>query len=218
MNPFANRRAHMVDILRRQGIRSAAVLDALREVPREVFVPDTLQSYAYDNRALPIEAGQTISQPFIVGYMTEQLQLAEDHKVLEVGTGSGYQAAVLAALCRRIYTIERKRELLAIARRRFDALGLETIISRVGDGTRGWPEQAPFDRIIVTAAAPQLPLELTGQLADGGRMVVPVGPDGGDQTMMLVTRHGGQFEQRDLLPVRFVPLVSARRVPAHEIS
>lgn len=218
MNPFANRRARMVDILRRQGIRSAAVLDALREVPREVFVPDTLQSYAYDNRALPIEAGQTISQPFIVGYMTEQLQLAEDHKVLEVGTGSGYQAAVLAALCRRIYTIERKRELLAIARRRFDALGLETIISRVGDGTRGWPEQAPFDRIIVTAAAPQLPLELTGQLADGGRMVVPVGPDGGDQTMMLVTRHGGRFEQRDLLPVRFVPLVSARRVPAHEIS
>ena len=198
----------MVELVQRQGIGDGAVLDALRRVPREMFVPAVFRPHAHADRALPIEAGQTISQPFIVAYMTEQLKLSVDHKVLEVGTGSGYQAAVLAMLCRRVYTMERSRVLLAQARRRFEDLGLVDVVSRLGDGSRGWSEQAPFDRIMVTAAAPELPPDLVEQLADNGRMVVPIGPEQGDQALVLVTRNGDEIVQRRLLPVRFVPLVS----------
>ncbi|MCY4589872.1 MAG: protein-L-isoaspartate(D-aspartate) O-methyltransferase [Alphaproteobacteria bacterium] len=211
MNDAERGRSRMVELLQRQGISDSGVLDALRRVPRELFVPTVFRPHAHADRALPIEAGQTISQPFIVAYMTERLELSADHKVLEVGTGSGYQAAVLAMLCRRVYTMERSRVLLALARRRFEDLGLVDVISRLGDGWRGWSEQAPFDRIIVTAAAPELPPDLVGQLAENGRMVVPIGPEQGDQTLVLVTRNAGEFAQQRLLPVRFVPLVSHAR-------
>ncbi len=211
MNDAERGRSRMVELLRRQGISDTGVLDALRRVPRELFVPAVFRPHAHADRALPIEAGQTISQPFIVAYMTERLEMSADHKVLEVGTGSGYQAAVLAMVCRRVYTMERSRVLLALARRRFEELGLVDVISRLGDGWRGWSEQAPFDRIIVTAAAPELPRELVGQLADNGRMVVPIGPEQGDQTLVLVTRNGDELVQQRLLPVRFVPLVSHAR-------
>ena len=211
MNDAERGRSRMVELLRRQGISDAGVLDALRRVPRERFVPAVFRPHAHADRALPIEAGQTISQPFIVAYMTERLELSADHKVLEVGTGSGYQAAVLAMLCRRVYTMERSRVLLALARRRFEDLGLVDVISRLGDGWRGWSEQAPFDRIIVTAAAPELPADLVEQLAEEGRMVVPIGPEQGDQALVLVTRTAGEIAQQRLLPVRFVPLVSRAR-------
>lgn len=211
MNDAERGRSRMVELLQRQGISDSGVLDALRRVPRELFVPAVFRPHAHADRALPIEAGQTISQPFIVAYMTERLELSADHKVLEVGTGSGYQASVLAMLSRRVYTMERSRVLLAQARRRFEDLGLVDVISRLGDGWRGWSEQAPFDRIIVTAAAPELPPDLVGQLADNGRMVVPIGPEQGDQTLVLVTRNAGEVVQQRLLPVRFVPLVSHAR-------
>ena len=211
MNDAERGRSRMVELLQRQGISDSGVLDALRRVPRELFVPAVFRPHAHADRALPIEAGQTISQPFIVAYMTERLELSADHKVLEVGTGSGYQASVLAMLSRRVYTMERSRVLLAQARRRFEDLGLVDVISRLGDGWRGWSEQAPFDRIIVTAAAPELPPDLVGQLADNGRMVVPIGPEQGDQTLVLVTRNAGEVVQQRLLPVRFVPLVSHGR-------
>ena len=193
--------------LRRSGISDIAVLNAIERVPRELFVPETFRRHAYENRALPIASGQTISQPFVVAFMTEALELNNRHKVLEVGTGSGYQAAVLAGLCRRVYTVEHHRELLTTADQRFRELDLHTVVSRLGDGAAGWPQQAPFDRIIVTAAAPELPMVLAEQLVDGGIMVVPVGPENGEQMLVRVVRTGDRFESREILPVRFVPLV-----------
>ncbi len=207
MNDLEARRIRLIMELRREGISDLAVLNAIERTPRELFVPDTFRDHAYDNRALPIPSGQTISQPFVVAYMTAALRLTDRHKVLEVGTGSGYQAAVLALLCRRVYTVERHRALLAEAERRFAALDLHRIVTRHGDGAGGWPEQAPFDRIVVTAAAPRLPEGLAGQLGEGGLMVVPVGPEGGVQRIVRVARAGGRLEAEDLLPVRFVPLV-----------
>lgn len=207
MNDLEARRIRLIMELRREGISDLAVLNAIERTPRELFVPDTFRDHAYDNRALPIPSGQTISQPFVVAYMTAALRLTDRHKVLEVGTGSGYQAAVLALLCRRVYTVERHRALLAEAERRFAALDLHRIVTRHGDGAEGWPEQAPFDRIVVTAAAPRLPEGLAGQLGEGGLMVVPVGPEGGVQRIVRVARAGGRLEAEDLLPVRFVPLV-----------
>jgi protein-L-isoaspartate(D-aspartate) O-methyltransferase len=194
--------------LRREGIGDLAILNAIERVPRELFVPETFREHAYDNRALPIPSGQTISQPYVVAYMTAVLELTDRHKVLEVGTGSGYQAAVLAKLCRRVYTVERHADLLREARARFEHLDLHTIVSRHGDGAAGWLEQAPFDRIIVTAAAPETPLKLADQLSDGGIMIVPVGPDGGHQRLVRIKRAGDRFEDTEMLPVRFVPLVS----------
>lgn len=196
--------------LRREGITDLAVLNAIERVPRELFVPETFREHSYDNRALPIASGQTISQPYVVAYMTAALELTDRHKVLEVGTGSGYQAAVLAKLCRRVYTVERHRDLLIEAERRFKALDLHTIASRLGDGAAGWAEQAPFDRIIVTAAASVAPMDLAGQLNDGGIMLVPVGPEGGAQNIVRIRRSGDRFETTTMLPVRFVPLVSER--------
>ena len=195
--------------LRREGINDTRILSAIERVPRERFVPEAFADRAYDNVALPIGHGQTISQPFVVAYMTEKLDVGERMKVLEIGTGSGYQAAVLAKLCRRLYTIERHRELLREAEKRFAALRLDNIVTRHGDGSRGWPEQAPFDRIIVTAAAAKMPEALIEQLKPGGRMVLPLGHDLFSQRLVRVTRReDGEPEIEPLLDVRFVPLVS----------
>ncbi len=192
--------------LRRQGIADKGVLSAVERVPRELFVPDAMRSEAYENMPLPISQGQTISQPFVVAYMTQALCLGGRDRVLEIGTGSGYQAAVLAQLCRRVCTIERYRTLLAQAEGRFEDLKLHNITTRLGDGGKGWPELAPFARIIVTAAAPEMPQTLADQLDDGGIMIVPVGPSG-DQTLIRVTRQDDRFKEERLLDVRFVPLV-----------
>ena len=193
--------------LRKQGITDKRVLGAVERVPRELFVADAMRSEAYENIPLPISQGQTISQPFIVAYMTQALALGERDRVLEIGTGSGYQSAVLAHLCRRVCTIERYRTLLAQAETRFETLKLHNITTRLGDGGKGWPELAPFARIIVTAAAPTMPSALADQLdEDGGIMVVPVGQPGA-QTLIRVRRDDAGFHEERLLDVRFVPLV-----------
>lgn len=195
--------------LRRQGIRDKRVLNALERIPREMFINTNFRKQAYEDHALPIECGQTISQPFVVAYMTEQLQLGDRMKVLEVGTGSGFQAAVLSKLCRRVYTIERYRTLLRDAVKRFDDLRIHNVTSKVGDGADGWIEQAPFDRIIVTAAAPSVPQKLVEQLKPGGIMIVPVGIAGGrdDQRLVRIERTEEGVKRDELMPVRFVPLV-----------
>ena len=203
---FEEQRISLIMELRREGIHDVRVLSAIERVPREAFVPEALKAQAYANVALPISSGQTISQPYVVAYMTQALEVGERTKVLEIGTGSGYQAAVLAKLCRRVYTIERHRELLRESEQRFHALGLHNITTRLGDGHKGWPEQAPFERIIVTAAAADVPEALCRQLADGGAMVIPVG-DRSSQEIWRVHRRADAFETERMLPVRFVPLV-----------
>lgn len=192
--------------LRKQGITDKRVLSAVERVPRELFVPDALRAEAYENIALPISQGQTISQPFIVAFMTQALRLGARDRVLEIGTGSGYQAAVLAQLCRRVCTVERYRSLLALAEGHFETLKLHNVTTRLGDGNRGWPELAPFARIIVTAAAPEMPAVVADQLDEGGVMVVPVGPSG-QQTLIRVTRDSDGFHEEALVEVRFVPLI-----------
>ncbi len=193
--------------LRQEGISDTRVLSALERVPRELFVPPSFAERAYDNTALPISHGQTVSQPFVVAFMSEALRVGERARVLEVGTGSGYQAAVLARLCRRLYTIERYRSLLKDAEGRFAELGISNITTRHGDGAKGWPEQAPFDRIIATAAAAEIPPALVDQLTPDGIMVLPVGESGWSQQLVRVTRRDDGYECEELLPVRFVPLV-----------
>lgn len=200
------RTIRLIMALRRQGIVDARVLSALEHVPRELFVRPAERDQAYEDKALPIACGQTISQPFIVAFMTQLLEVGERMKVLEVGTGSGYQAAILAKLCRRLYTIERIRPLLKAAEQRFAALDISNITALYGDGMRGWPQQAPFDRIIVTAAAPKVPQTLIDQLKEGGVLVMPVGSEESQSLIRLrKTAEGAQEEQ--LLPVRFVPLL-----------
>lgn len=193
--------------LRQGGVGDARVLSAIERTPRELFVLPRFKDQAYDNIVLPIGNGQTISQPLVVGRMTQALEIGPRMKVLEVGTGSGYQAMVLARLCRRLYTIERHKDLLAEAERRFQALSIHNIVARVGDGALGWPEQAPFERILVTAAAPDVPPVLVEQLAVGGLMVVPIGEDAADQQVVRVRRLENGIDVETLFPVRFVPLV-----------
>lgn len=194
--------------LRRQGITDTRVLAAIERVPRERFVADQFLKHAYDNIALPITQGQTISQPFVVAYMTEALRLGDRMKVLEIGTGSGYQSMVLAKLCRRVYTIERYRSLLQTAQRRFADLGVNNITAKLGDGNKGWVEQAPFDRILLTAAADRRPETLLEQLSpDGGIMVAPVAVSAIEQDVIRYTRTGDDIQEERLLPVRFVPLL-----------
>lgn len=204
---FSNKKLTLLAELRRDGITGERVLKAVESVPRELFVPPTFQDRAYENIPLPIGRAQTISQPFIVALMTEMLQLEDKHRVLEIGTGSGYQAAVLSRLCRRVFTLERHQALLKEANQRFAALRIHNITSRFGDGTKGWPEAAPYDRIIVTAAAPELPLRLVEQLRDGGVMIVPVGPERRDQRLVRVHRTGETHRVEELAEVRFVPLI-----------
>jgi len=193
--------------MRRRGIGDAAVLRALDEVPREHFVGHEFQGAAYADQALPIACGQTISQPYVVAYMTERLDVRPEHKVLEVGTGSGYQAAVLSRLAREVVTVERYRTLADTARARLVALGCQNVDVIVGDGFAGVPERAPFDWIIVTAAAEDVPKALTSQLAEGGVMLLPLGPHGGTQHLVKLTKTAGKLTRETLLAVRFVPLV-----------
>ncbi len=200
----------LIMTLRRQGITDGKVLGAIERTPRELFVENAFEGQAYENNALPIECGQTISQPYVVAFMTMKLEVTDRMKVLEVGTGSGYQAAVLARLCRRLYTIERYRTLLKEAQKRFDKLGLTNVTAKVGDGTKGWPEQAPFDRIILTAAAPSMPENIIAQLKTGGIAIIPIdvpAADGGGQLLVKITKTDAGYEREDLLPVRFVPMV-----------
>jgi protein-L-isoaspartate(D-aspartate) O-methyltransferase len=204
---LADQRIRLIMELRSQGVTDTAVLSAIERVPRELFVPPSFRDHAYENAALPIGMGQTISQPSVVAYMTQALELSDRMKVLEIGTGSGYQAAILAKLARRVYTIERHRELLREAEKRFAELRLRNITTRCADGSKGWPEQAPFDRIVVTAAAPEVPEVLLEQLAVGGILIAPVGKRRGEQHLVRVRRNSDGFARETLWPVRFVPLV-----------
>ena len=197
-----------LDELRRQGVRDEQVLAALARVPRERFVPPSMEADAWANVALPIGAGQTISQPFIVALMTAALALDGPERVLEIGTGSGYQTAVLAELAGQVVTVERHAALAAGAAAILAELGYRNVELHVGDGSAGWPPEAPYDRIIVTAAGPRVPPALLAQLAPaGGRLVIPVGEREADQHLVLVERDGEQLRERNLGPVRFVPLV-----------
>ncbi len=193
--------------LRQRGIMDAGVLRALDEVPREHFVEVRYADTAYADQALPIACGQTISQPYVVAYMTEQLGVKPQHRVLEVGTGSGYQAAVLSRLAREVVSVERYRTLADSARMRLQTLGYHNVQVLVGDGLAGVPDRAPYDRIIVTAAAETVPEALVAQLAEGGVMVLPLGPHAGAQRLIKLTKSEDGLKQEDLIGVRFVPLL-----------
>jgi protein-L-isoaspartate(D-aspartate) O-methyltransferase len=186
---------------------SRPVADALRRVPRHLFVPDALRADAYQDRPLPIGHEATISAPTIVALMTQLLEVAPEHRVLEIGTGSGYQAAILSGLVREVYSIEIVEPLATSAAARLAELGYTNVTVRAGDGYAGWPEHAPFDRIVVTAAAPHVPQPLVDQLRPGGRMVIPVGAGEDEQLMLIVKDARGRVSRRAILPVRFVPLV-----------
>ena len=193
--------------LRRRGITDQAVLRAMDEVPREHFVDTPFMDSAYADRALPISCGQTISQPYVVAYMTEQLEVRGNHRVLEVGTGSGYQAAVLSRLAREVVTLERYRTLADSARSRLKTLGYSNVEVLLGDGLSGDPMRAPFDRIIVTAAAESVPPALVAQLADDGIMILPLGPHGGAQELVRLHKSKDGVARETLIGVRFVPLL-----------
>jgi protein-L-isoaspartate(D-aspartate) O-methyltransferase len=194
--------------LRRRGISDQAVLRAMDEVPREHFVAPEFIESAYADHALPIACGQTISQPYVVAYMTEHLQVGPQHRVLEVGTGSGYQAAILSPLAREVVSVERYRTLAETARQRLRTLGYANVTIIVGDGFAGAPEHAPFDRIIVTAAAENIPPALVEQLGANGKIVLPLGPRNGTQHIVKLTKTaGGALERENLIAVRFVPLL-----------
>jgi protein-L-isoaspartate(D-aspartate) O-methyltransferase len=203
----------LVMALRKQGITDARVLSAIERCPREVFVDTPFEHAAYDNTALPIACGQTISQPYVVAYATEALEIGPAMRVLEIGTGSGYQAAVLSPLCRKVYTIERHRPLLREAEARFRALKLENIVTKHGDGLNGWPEQAPFDRILLSSAVPEVPPILIEQLKPGGILVAPVGPatissmESFSQLLTKMIRSETGLKREALIPVVFVPMM-----------
>lgn len=208
-----NKRIRLVMHLRNKGITDTRVLSAMETVPRDLFVPAAVKDQAWDDMALPIGRGQTISQPLVVAIMTQALKITDRDKVLEIGTGCGYQAAVLSKLCRRLYTIERHKPLLLDAEKRFEALRIRNITAIAGDGMKGWPtmngiDQAPFDKIMVTAAAREAPPQaLLDQLREGGMMIIPVG-NNGDQILKLYKKEeGGEFTIKNMAPVRFVPLL-----------
>jgi protein-L-isoaspartate(D-aspartate) O-methyltransferase len=203
----ADDRMQFLLTLRRRGISSAAVLKAMDEVPRDRFVPPGMAMAAYSDQALPIACGQTISQPYVVAYMTEQLEVEPSHRVLEVGTGSGYQAAVLSHLCQEVVTVERYRTLADTARQRLAALNIANVEVIVGDGFAGAPERAPFDRIIVTAAAETVPEALVDQLKEGGIMILPLGPQDGVQHLVKLRKDADGLKREELIAVRFVPLL-----------
>lgn len=207
---FLSDRIRLLMKLRSAGVRDTNVLSAIETVPREIFIPRMFQDKAYDDVALPIESGQTISQPLVVAWMTAALNLNDRHRVLEIGTGSGYQAAILAKLARRVYTLERHKPLLEQAEARFKELGLTNITAKLGDGTKGWPETAPFERIIVTAAAREVPAVLLNQLAVGGVMVIPVGDPSSEQILLRLEKTEEGYTSQHLMNVRFVPLVEGR--------
>ncbi len=192
--------------IERRGVKDPRVLAAMRKVPRHEFVPAEVQGHAYDDRPLPIGHGQTISQPYIVAFMTEALALEGDEKVLEIGTGSGFQAAVLGELAKQVYTIEIVEPLGRNAAEVLKRLGYDNVKTRIGDGFQGWREEAPFDAVIVTCAPDDVPRPLVDQLADGGRMIIPVGPEGKAQQLVLLRKKNGHLTRTESLPVRFVPM------------
>jgi len=202
----AEREAMVERQIRARGVRDPRVLEAMRQVPRHKFVLPSLQAQAYQDTPLPIGLDQTISQPYMVALMTELLELKGPEKVLEVGTGSGYQAAILAELAEQVYTIERIPELAAAARQRLQELGYHNVTVRVGDGTLGWPEEAPFEAIIVTAGGQTVPPALKEQLAEGGRLVIPVGGYR-MQDLLRLRRHGDKYDLENFGPCAFVPLI-----------
>ena len=206
MQEFHTEKAQLIMTLRGQGISDATVLSALESVPRELFVPPALRQHAYENASLPIALDQTISQPYVVARMTEALRLTGRERVLEIGCGSGYQAAVLTYLCRRVYSMERLKPLLVDAENRLRDLRISNISLRHGDGVKGWPEAAPFDRIILTCGSAKIPDILLQQLKIDGIMVAPEGTDSAQQLVVITRRESG-FEREVLMPVTFVPLI-----------
>lgn len=205
MGRFEVERDEMIALIKDRGISDVRLLRAMAKVERHLFVPEPFTGRAYDDSALPIGKAQTISQPYTVAFMTQALGVKEGDKILEVGTGSGYQAAILAEMGVRVFTIERDMELLKGARKIFDRLEYR-IASKCGDGTVGWSEFAPFDGIIVTAGAPEVPRPLLDQLNNGGKVVIPVG-DLDIQTLVVCTRHGNHFERKEMEGFKFVPLI-----------
>ncbi len=202
------RKIRLIMKLRKAGITDTSVLGAIERVPREAFIPPMFHDQAYEDIALPIDCGQTISQPLVVASMTQALKVNDRHKVLEIGTGSGYQAAILSKLCRRVYSIERHRPLLATAEKRLTDLKVRNITCKAADGMKGWIEQAPFDRIIVTAAAAAEPPEpLLEQMSLGGILIIPMGRDKANQFIYRITRLEEGYHCEQLMPVRFVPLL-----------
>jgi protein-L-isoaspartate(D-aspartate) O-methyltransferase len=206
-NNFFEKRERMVDTqIEARGVKDQKVLAAMRKVPRHLFVPENMKLYAYQDEPLLIGEGQTISQPYIVAYMSEALQLKGHERVLEVGTGSGYQAAILAEIVKEVFSVELLESLSLNAQDVLKKMSYRNIYFRVGDGTLGWKEHAPYDAIIVTAAPTKVPKALQDQLKSGGRMVIPVGA--AFQELVLVTKEKRKFKKKKLLPVRFVPLIS----------
>lgn len=209
-------RARLLMMLRGSGVIDEKILAAIERTPRDAFVPAIFRDQAYEDTALPIGNGQTISRPSVVAFMTAMLAPGPRMRVLEIGTGSGYQAAVLTWLCRRVYTIERHRPLLSEAEARFKRLGLTNITTRCGDGVRGWPRAGQFDRILVTAAADDVPTALVEQLVEGGRMLVPIRESDGAQRLVCLSRTEGGVEVEALRETSFVPLVGAYDEPASQ--
>ncbi len=211
-DPYARPRERMVrEQIAARGVRNAEVLRVMSEAPRHLFVPESIRDQAYADTPLPIGLGQTISQPYIVAAMTELLEPARTLRVLEIGTGSAYQAAVLSPLVARVFTIEIVGELARAAIARLSRLGYNNVTVRHGDGYKGWPEQAPFDRVILTAAPPEIPQALLDQLAPGGKLVAPVGPDAFSQELVVIDKsRQGKLTRRAVFPVRFVPMVPGR--------
>jgi len=206
---FRRNRERMVKEIEARGVSDPAVLRVMRKIPRHLFMDEALIPQAYGDHALPIGQGQTISQPYIVAWMTELLQVEPGMRVLEIGTGSGYQTAVLAALGAYVFSVERVKELAARARARLAAMRFLRVRIRLDDGTLGWPDEAPFDRILVTAAGPKIPEPLLGQLADPGRMVLPVGASRSNQSLVLIQKENGRITSRNMGGVTFVYLVGA---------
>jgi protein-L-isoaspartate(D-aspartate) O-methyltransferase len=208
LGKFEDERLEMVDLLRERGIRDTRLLAAMSKVERHLFVKEAFINRAYDDSALPIGHSQTISQPYTVAFMTEALQISEGHKVLEIGTGSGYQAAILAELGARVFSIERHFQLLDEARQRLDRLGYH-IAAKMGDGTLGWSEFAPYNGILVTAGAPDVPDTLLEQLSDNGRLVIPVGGMD-EQKLFIIQRNGDTYTKREVYGFKFVPLIGKK--------
>jgi protein-L-isoaspartate(D-aspartate) O-methyltransferase len=207
-DPYANKRQAMVDLdIKGQGIKDKKVLEAMGKIPRELFVEESLRGRAYADQPLPIEEGQTISQPYVVALMTEALKLKPSDRVLEIGTGSGYQAAVLAEIVKEVYTIEIRKSLAGIATQRLKDLGYKNIEVKFGDGYFGWEEHAPFDAIIITASANHIPPPLIKQLKEGGRLILPLGNTLFYQTLTLATKEKGELKMEQMGGVLFVPMI-----------
>ena len=208
---FTIQRQRMVhNQIKVRGVRDPRVLDAMMKVPRHLFVPSAYSAGAYNDSPLPIGEGQTISQPYIVAFMTESLEVKKTDRILEIGTGSGYQAAILAELAAEVYTIELLPKLGTRARKLLEDLGYNNIQVKIGDGYKGWPEKAPFDAVIVTAAPEDIPPALVDQLKEGGKMIIPVGPVGGVQNLIRGVKQKGKLITKDVLPVRFVPMIKGK--------